>query len=60
MNCGSIANEERLRILGLTTLETLRLKAAMVEVYRMLSGFEGTDEVQKNPEKGRKYNIYKV
>jgi len=30
---------------GLTTLETRKLKADMVEVYKILRGFELTDEV---------------
>jgi len=37
--------EDRLRTVGLTTLETRRLRADMVEVYKILRGFEGTDEV---------------
>jgi len=32
-------------VVGLTTLETRRLRADMIEVYKMLRGFEGTDEV---------------
>jgi len=31
----------------LTALETRRLRADMVEVYKILRGFEGTDEVKK-------------
>jgi len=37
--------EESLRMTGLTTLETRRLRAVMAEVDRMLRGFEGTDEM---------------
>jgi len=37
-----------LRKVGLTTLETRRLRADMVEVYKML--IEGTDEVKKSKE----------
>jgi len=36
--------EERLRTIGLTTLETRRLSVDMLEVYTILKGFEGTDE----------------
>jgi len=32
---------------GLTTLETRKFTADMVEVYKNLRGFEGTDEVKK-------------
>jgi len=32
-------------MLGLTTLETRRLRVNMIEVYKILRGFEGTDEV---------------
>jgi len=38
--------EDRLRRVGLITLETWRLRADMVEVYTILRGFEGTDEVK--------------
>jgi len=38
--------EERLRTTGLTTLETRRLGADMLEVYNILRGFEGTDEIK--------------
>jgi len=30
---------------GLITLETRRLRADMVEVYKILRGFEGTEEL---------------
>jgi len=35
-------------MLGLTTLETRKLRADMIENYKMLRGFEGADEVKKN------------
>jgi len=38
--------EERLRMVGLTTLETRRLGADMVEFYKILRGFEGANEVK--------------
>jgi len=33
-------------MVGLTTLETRRLRADMIEVYTILGGFEGIDEVK--------------
>jgi len=38
--------EDWLSIVGLTTLETRRLRAEMIEVYKMLGGLEGTDEIK--------------
>jgi len=38
--------EERYRTTGLTSLETRRLRADMLEVYKILKGFEGTDEMK--------------
>jgi len=37
--------EERLRMRGLIPLETTRLRADMIEVYTILGGSEGTDEM---------------
>jgi len=31
---------------GMTTLETRRIRADMLEVYKILKGFEGTDELK--------------
>ena len=39
--CKELDYEERLRRLGLTTLETRRLRADLVEVYKILIGEEG-------------------
>jgi len=33
-------------MVGLTTLETRRLRADMIKVYKILRGFEGTEEVK--------------
>jgi len=44
-----------LRIVGLTTLETRRLRGHMVEVNTILRGFEGTDEVKRFPKRGGMY-----
>ena len=35
--------EDRLRILGLTTLETRFLRAELIEVFKILRGFENLD-----------------
>jgi len=42
--CRGMSYEDRLKMVGLTTLETRRLRADMIEVYKILRGFEGTDE----------------
>jgi len=39
--------EDRLRRVGLTTLETRRIRADMVEVYKIIRGFEEKDEVKR-------------
>ena len=36
--------EERLEIVGLTTLENKRMKADLIEVFKIFKGFEGIDE----------------
>jgi len=41
-----MAYEERLRNIGLTTLKTRRFRADMVEVFEILRGSEGTDDVK--------------
>jgi len=43
--CRGMSYEDRLSIVGLTvtTLETRRLRADMIEVYTILKGFEGAD-----------------
>jgi len=38
--------ETHLRTTRLTTLETRRLRADMLKVYKILKGFEGTDELK--------------
>jgi len=39
-------HEERLRMTGLNTLETRRLRAHMLEVYKIVKSVEGTDELK--------------
>jgi len=36
--------EERLEILGLTTLETRRLREDLMEVFKILEGYENIDQ----------------
>ena len=40
---GEYSYEDRLRILGLTTLETRFLRADLIEVFKLLRGFEILD-----------------
>ena len=42
--CKGISYEERLQATGLTSLETRRSRADMLEVFKILKGFEGVDE----------------
>ena len=42
--CRGKSCKERLKFLGLTTLETRRIRADMLEVYKILNGFEGLRE----------------
>jgi len=35
--------ETRLKVMGLTTLETKRIRADMIEVYKILNGLEGIE-----------------
>ena len=56
--------ESRLRKVGLTTLETRRLRADMIEVYKIVNGMEGITEAKmfKRDEGGRrghKFKLYK-
>ena len=42
--CKGMEYEERLRVVGLTTFETRRLRADLVEVYKILNGLETIKE----------------
>jgi len=50
--CGGrpMSYEDRLRTVGLTTLETRRLRVDRIEVYKFLRGFKGTDEANISKE----------
>ena len=42
--CNSLGYEERLKIMGLTTLETRRIRADLIEVYKVIKQLENVDE----------------
>jgi hypothetical protein len=42
--CAGKTYEERLQIVGLTTLECRRLRTDLIEVFKILKGFEGIEE----------------
>ena len=42
--CKELSYEERLRKVGLTTLETRRFRADLLEVYKIVNRLEGIDE----------------
>ena len=44
--CRGKEYEERLKIMGLVSLETRRVRADLLEVYKILSGLEGIDETK--------------
>ena len=42
--CKGMEYEDRLKKAGLTTLETRRIRADFIEVYKILNGLESTKE----------------
>jgi len=42
--CRGKTYAERLELMGLTTLETRRLRADLIEVFKIIKGYEGLDE----------------
>ena len=54
--------ESRLKRVGLTTLETRRLRADMLEVYKIMNGMEGIIEAKffKRDEGGRRGHRFKL
>ena len=62
--CGDMDYEQRLKYTRLTTLETRRERADMLEVYKTLSGLEGRKEIDffirdKGRERGHDFKLYK-
>jgi ribonucleases P/MRP protein subunit RPP40 len=42
--CKGKTSDKRLEVVGLTTLEIRRLRADLMEVFKILKGYEGLDE----------------
>ena len=42
--CAGKTYKQRQKIVGLTTLECRRMRADLIEVYKILKGFEGIEE----------------
>jgi ribonucleases P/MRP protein subunit RPP40 len=64
MECRGKTYDERLKLLGLMTLETRRFRADMLEVFKILKGFEGLREdsffrVQCTKTRGHSLKLYK-
>ena len=58
--CKGLDYETRLRVTGLTTLETRRERADMLEVFKILKGMEGLQEKDffvRHNERGRGHNF---
>ena len=62
--CRGKSYEERIQILGLTTLETRRVRADMLEVFKILKGYEGINgdcffKIQLTKTRGHEMKLYK-
>ena len=63
---GEYSYEDRLRILGLTTLETRFLRADLIEVFKILKGFENLDPdrffqvVGDGAKRGHSFKLFKL
>ena len=62
--CRGKSYKERIRMLGLTTLETRRVRADMLEVFKILKGYEGINgdcffKVQCAKTRGHSMKLYK-
>src|SRR3989442_548100 len=61
----NLSYEERLREVKLTTLETRKIRADMVEVYKIVKGLEGLkideffDLIKASCTRGHQYKMYK-
>ena len=62
--CRGKSYNDRLQILGLTTLETRRVRADMLEVFKILKGYEGVNgdcffKIQSTNTRGHSMKLYK-
>jgi hypothetical protein len=62
-----ITYEERLKLLGLITLENRRMRADLIEVFKIIKGYEGLDErkffkrySQESVTRGHSLKLYKM
>ena len=62
--CRGKSYEERIQMLGLTTLETRRVRADVLEVFKILKGYEGINgdcffKIQVTKTRGHSMKLYK-
>ena len=62
--CKGKTYAERLELVGLTTLETRRLRADLIEVFKIIKGYEGLEENaffkrQESVTRGHTFKLYK-
>ena len=65
IECKGKTYEERLKLVGLTTLENRRMRADLIEVFKIIKGFEGLDERtffkrQESATRGHSLKLYKM